>query len=92
MSAVFLVPGSAFFFSRLLATGYRLQLFVMPQLRGDIDQLGSAATNPKRRLRRRTPKAVAFRGAPPNWRMPRQRLALWSAAAQTPLWITPACQ
>jgi len=54
--------------------------YVMPHLREEIDQLGSAATNPKRRLRRRTPKAVAFRGAPPNWRMPRRRLALWSAA------------
>jgi len=30
------------------------------QLRGDIDQLGSAATKPKRRLCRRTPKAIAF--------------------------------
>jgi hypothetical protein len=28
---------------------------------------------------RRTPKASAFRGAPPNWRMSRHRLALWSS-------------
>jgi hypothetical protein len=43
----------------------------MPQLQGDIDQLGSAATNPKRRLRRRTSKAGAFCGVTPNRRMPR---------------------
>jgi hypothetical protein len=49
----FMVPGFWFRFSlsRLPATGYRLQLFVMPQLRGDIDQLGSAATDPKRSRR-----------------------------------------
>ena len=59
----------------------------MPQLRGISTSLvlrrpiQSGVAVPTG-LCRRTPKAVAFRGAPPNWRMSRQRLALWSAVAE----------
>jgi len=42
---------------------------------------------PKRRLRRRTPKGKPWPRLSPIWRDAAKRDSLWSAAAQTPLWL-----